>query len=258
MNLGSELSTTIHQALCSPRKLLDTHVTCLTHVTHLTPLVEALPRCALRSQRLAQHEAHDPIPIDHGDNGLRAAISGNHEMVRAQLAGSDRANVPDLNISLCQRGAIDLEDTVAQGDIFSGQPYNAFNHELSAGPHPDNVPAPGPAQEIGEFVDCHELPPAQGGLHALASDERGHPDPLPHRQDQRPGILAWGVLVGIARGPGWKLVTVQVVGRASRLPDWASCPRWCDRGRDAPMTGETPAPLPEQLRKLSTICQVWA
>ncbi len=51
-------------------------------------------------------------------------------------------------------------------------------------------------------------------------------------------------------------VTVQVVGRASRLPDRASCTRWCDRGRDAPMTGETPAPLPEQFlpdnRKLDT------
>ena len=42
-------------------------------------------------------------------------------------------------------------------------------------------------------------------------------------------------------------VTVQVVGRASRLPDRTSCPRWCDRGRDAPMAGETPAPLPEKL-----------
>jgi len=28
-------------------------------------------------------------------------------------------------------------------------------------------------------------------------------------------------------------VTLQLVGQASRLPDRASGPRWCDRGRDA-------------------------
>jgi hypothetical protein len=29
------------------------------------------------------------------------------------------------------------------------------------------------------------LPAAQGGFHALAGDERGHPDPLAHCQDKR-------------------------------------------------------------------------
>ena len=54
-----------------------------------------------------------------------------------------------------------------------------------------------------------------------------------------------------ARGEGCfralGLVTVQVVGQESRLPHRASRPRWLDRGRDALMTGEKPAPLPEQL-----------
>jgi hypothetical protein len=39
---------------------------------------------------------------------------------------------------------------------------------------------------------------------------------------------------------------VQVVGQASRLPPGASRPRRSDRGRDALLTGETPAPLPGQ------------
>ncbi len=50
------------------------------------------------------------------------------------------------------------------------------------------------------------------------------------------------------------MITVQVVGQASRLPDRASLPRWCGRGRDAPMAGEPPAPLPEQLRQMKTAC----
>src|SRR5207245_544447 len=41
--------------------------------------------------------------------------------------------------------------------------------------------------------------------------------------------------------------TAQVVGQASRLPHRASRPRCLLRGRDARLTGGTPAPLPEQL-----------
>src|SRR5437667_1147573 len=36
---------------------------------------------------------------------------------------------------------------------------------------------------------------------------------------------------------------LQLVGRASRLPAWASRPRSLFEGRDAPVAGETPAPL---------------
>jgi hypothetical protein len=47
-----------------------------------------------------------------------------------------------------------------------------------------------------------------------------------------------------------EMVTVQVVGQASRLPHRASRPRCQYRGRDALLTGETPAPLPEQLQEM--------
>jgi len=48
-----------------------------------------------------------------------------------------------------------------------------------------------------------------------------------------------------------RIVTVQVVGRASRLPHRASRPRCQNRGRDALLAGETPAPLPEQLPRIN-------
>jgi hypothetical protein len=47
-----------------------------------------------------------------------------------------------------------------------------------------------------------------------------------------------------------EMVTVQVVGQASRLPHRASRPRCQYRGRDARLTGETPAPLTEQLQEM--------
>ena len=52
---------------------------------------------------------------------------------------------------------------------------------------------------------------------------------------------------------GQIVVSVQVVGQASRLPRRASRPPWWLRGRDALLTGGTPAPLPEQLQVVDAV-----
>jgi hypothetical protein len=95
----------------------------------------------------------------------------------------------------------------------------------------DGVPVP----EAGKDWYAERM---TGGLRALARQAWQEIERLDQFRKALPVSLA------THRGP---VETGQVVGQASRLSHRASRPRWWLRGRDALLTGGTPAPLPDQL-----------
>ncbi len=228
------------------------------------------PRVCLEGGAQSGEAGGVPAPLRWWEIGLRwvaGALATAAVAVTALHVVPPRLAVSQRTLSIARKHLVEAKelsefDYLAAKPIWRGKPLKTllehvelahYNRELINWKLDERV--------YREFVLSPEIDPeADGGLNwRRPLWENFYPR---IRREQDPEAAA-EIVVRFLRERVTVAATVQVVGRASRLPAGRLAPEPTDAGRTPDMAGETPAPLPEQLpvaegqRLPASVTEIW-